>query len=189
MKDANVHFTEIINDKKVELYLCNECAQEASQNNLICPININDFFTGMIANCESETRQSNFHLVACNKCGMSFEQFQKTGKLGCEECHKVFKKKLRPILKRLHGDLQHNGKNPCEEAISKISEKVSKSAYDEKSDVIEKSVKTGKPEKTPDEIETLKNDLNKAIQSEEYEKAAELRDKIKLLKNNEISEK
>jgi protein arginine kinase activator len=189
MRNANVHFTEIINDKKVELYLCNECAQEASQNNLICPIDINDFFTGMIANCESSARKSNFHEVACNKCGMSFEQFQKTGKLGCEECYKVFEKKLRPILKRLHGDLQHNGKNPCEDAISEIGGKVCKSANDEEAEVIEKSVKAGKPEKIPDEIEKLKNDLNSAIQSEEYEKAAEIRDKIKLLKNNEISEK
>lgn len=87
---------------------------------------------------------------------MSFEDFRKTGKLGCTNCYKLFKENLAPILRRLHGNAEHTGKVPA-----KISGCI----------------------KNSNEIEKLKNELTDAIDREEYEKAAQLRDRIRGLES------
>jgi len=92
--------------------------------------------------------------LACEKCGMSYEEFQKVGKLGCDNCYNIYGERLKPILKRLHGDVIHKGKVP---------------------------VKASKSIRVSKEIEKLKEELNMAVRNEEYEKAAEIRDKIKAL--------
>jgi protein arginine kinase activator len=83
---------------------------------------------------------------------MSLEEFQKTGRLGCSTCYDTFGEVLKPLIKRLHGSLQHTGKVP---------------------------VRFSKTVSITREIAKLKDLLNKAIEKEEYEKAAEIRDKIK----------
>ena len=88
---------------------------------------------------------------------MSYDEFKKVGKLGCENCYQVYGDKLMPILRRLHGNVQYNGKLP-----KKIYETV----------------------KVSKEIDILKAELENAIKSEEYEKAAEIRDKIRALENS-----
>lgn len=152
---ANVHFMEVINSSKVEMYLCNQCAAEKGQMDLGDPFNINGFlpgfmeFAGGTPHITSAPRQ-----VACKTCGTTFEEFAKNGKLGCADCYQVFDDKLEPILRRLHGGIEHRGKLPG---------------------------KAMKEEKVSKEIDDLKQLLSKAIQNEEYEKAAEIRDKIKKL--------
>jgi len=157
---ANVHFTQILNSKKAELYLCEDCAKEKGQISFGSQLSLNDFFTGLIgfehSNPYIKSTQLKQH--SCEKCGMSYEEFQKTGKFGCSNCYEIFKDRLRPLLKRLHGGIEHNGKVPV-----KVSKKMMAS----------------------NEIDELKNLLNRAVQTEEYEKAAELRDKIKVLENSE----
>lgn len=150
---ANVHFTQVINNKKTEMYLCEKCAREKGQFSLGSPISISDFFSGLIGVENSLPYNSSASReVACDKCGMTFEEFQKTGKLGCANCYEVLGERLRPIIRRLHGADEHTGKVP-----SRLS----------------KGMKTSR------EIEMLKDQLNKAIQNEEYEEAAQIRDEIK----------
>ena len=83
---------------------------------------------------------------------MSFEEFKKVGRLGCDNCYVIYSDKLDPLIRRLHGNTKHTGKIP-----KRISETM----------------------KASKQIENLKEQLNRAIQNEEYEKAAELRDEIK----------
>jgi len=94
--------------------------------------------------------------LVCQKCGMSYDEFQKVGKLGCSGCYETFGNRLKPILKRLHGSVEHSGKVP---------------------------VKISKTLRTSKEIEELKGLLSKAVQNEEYEKAAEIRDRIKAIES------
>lgn len=160
-RTANVHFTKIVNNNKVEMYLCEQCANEEGQFNLtasINPFNIGNFLSSFM-NFDSGDTTYVPHIsqgVVCKKCGMSFEDFQKQGKLGCSECYKTYKDRLKPILKRLHGGVAHSGKAPARISESK---------------------------KVSDEINRLKQLLNEAIQREEYEKAAEIRDKIRAIEN------
>ncbi|MCX7842223.1 MAG: UvrB/UvrC motif-containing protein [Clostridia bacterium] len=154
-RTANVHFTQVVNNNKIELYLCEQCANEKGKMNFASPLSIGNFFSGLMSLGHASPYIINQgEELLCNKCGMSFEDFQKEGKIGCSECYEVFSERLQPILKRLHGNVEHHGKVP-----QKVFETV----------------------KASREIERLKASLNKAIQAEEYEKAAEIRDKIRLL--------
>lgn len=151
---ANVHFTQIVNSNKVEIYLCEQCAREKGQFNFGLQLNISDFFNGIIGINNANDYISKEQSEACKKCGMSYEEFQKSGKLGCENCYDMYGEKLKPLIKRLHGSVEHSGKLPTKVAECKQMAK---------------------------EIDKLKEQLNIAIKSEEYEKAAEIRDKIKCL--------
>ena len=155
-RPANVHLTKIVNGDKVEMLLCDQCAREKSQlgfGGFGPSLNINDFLSGFIGLSHIDTHEECVPREACCEvCGMSFENFSKTGKMGCSNCYVKYGERLKPVLKRLHGNYEHTGKAP--ESISKILD-VSR------------------------EIERLKELLGKAIQDEEYEKAAEIRDRIK----------
>jgi protein arginine kinase activator len=151
---GNVHITKVINNNKVEMYICEQCARENGQFSFGLPININDFFNGIIGMDSASQFISKSNPLVCEKCGMSYEEFQKVGKVGCENCYNLYGVRLDPLIKRLHGSLTHNGKIPGR---------------------ISKSIKVSK------DIDTLKEQLNNAIRNEEYEKAAEIRDKIKNL--------
>jgi len=152
---ANIQVTQIINNNKHVIYLCQQCAREEGKVLMGSPLSVNDFFSGMMG-IPVRPSLSEQQLV-CDKCGMSYEEFKKRGKLGCENCYNVYGEKLMPILKRLHGNVQYHGKLP-----KKVSENV----------------------KASKEIADLKEQLNNAVEVEEYEKAAELRDKIKVLEKN-----
>jgi len=154
-REASVLFAQIENGKRSGMYLCTECAKEKEQVNIFSTFSISDFYSGFMGEPDLKQYESDTvpKKVVCDKCGMSYEEFQRVGRLGCYNCYDVFSEKLKPLLKRLHGNLEYKGKFPA---------KISKSIIDSK------------------EIENLKEQLNKAIQIEEYEKAAEFRDKIRL---------
>ncbi len=99
--------------------------------------------------------------VRCECCGSSYDEIARTGKVGCANCYKVFNKKITPSIIRIHGNTTHTGK---------ITSSVSPSI------------------KAKNTIEQLKKELSRAIEEQEFEKAAELRDKIKSMEgeiNNE----
>ncbi len=152
---ANVHFTRVVNNQKVEMFLCEQCANEEGQMGFEAPLSVSEFLSGIMnfGNSAPYVNLASSDIV-CEKCGMSFQEFQKIGKLGCSQCYRTFGERLKSILKRLHGSAQHNGRMP-----KKVSESI----------------------KISREIERLKELLNEAIKNEEYEKAAELRDRIRNL--------
>jgi len=150
---ANVKITQVINGHKTEVYLCEECAKEAGQLNFSFPFDINDLLTSMVGISESPSLPKQA-VLQCSVCGMTFDQFNQGGKFGCATCYDAFRERLIPIFKRLHGGTRHTGKIPD---------------------------RTGKKIKEDKEVDKLKALLNQSIQSEDYEKAAELRDKIRAL--------
>lgn len=157
---ATVHVTQLINNKKVEMYLCEQCAREKGQMDLGSHFNLNELFGGIMGYGSSREpyRTSVSEKLICDKCSMSYSDFKKTGKLGCSRCYEVFNDKLSPLVRRIHGNVEHQGKLP-----SRISPNI----------------------KNSKEIRNLKQLLNKAIQNEEYEKAAKIRDEIRQLEKKE----
>jgi protein arginine kinase activator len=99
----------------------------------------------------------------CGVCGATFEDFINGGKLGCPDCYDTFRDRMRGVLKNIQGSVKHTGKGSDEARRLKAQ--------------------TAPKELT--EEEKLKNELELAIKNEEYEKAAELRDKIKALRESE----
>jgi protein arginine kinase activator len=147
-----------VNGNKVEMYLCEQCAKEKGQFSFGSPFGFNDFFPAIMELNQGPSYSAvKSNVQVCEKCGMSYEEFQRVGKLGCSNCYTLFGELLKPLLKRLHGNTQHSGKVP---------------------ENVSRNINTSK------EIEALQELLNKAVQREEYEKAAEIRDKIRALERD-----
>ncbi len=74
--------------------------------------------------------------------------------MGCQECYKYFGNELRPVIRKIQGSTAHSGKIPKRSG----------------SDLARKR-----------QIAQYKSELMRAIETEAFERAAELRDKIKEL--------
>lgn len=162
---ATLHFTKILNGEKTEFHLCEKCAHEKGEMFLLngAPgFSIHNLLAGLL-NVEPTFPQSNqdpFHqevILQCGECSMTFPQFVKVGRFGCAACYEAFKEQLGPVLKRLHsGNTNHRGKVP---------KRVGGNIHLRKS------------------LEGLKLKLKELIVSEEFEKAAEVRDEIRSLES------
>jgi protein arginine kinase activator len=156
-RDANVHITKVINGVKNEFHLCEECAKQKQEINMGIPFNMSsslsfqnimDGFVEMMGNSTPPQQEQK----KCETCGMTFDHFRRTGKVGCGGCYEAFGKNLTPLIKRIHGNLQHTGKLPK---------------------------RTGGLLKLKRSVDNLKSELKMAINNEEYERAAMVRDQIR----------
>jgi len=152
---ATIHLTEINKGEKREIHLCEHCAKEKGIATKI-HFSISDILGGLI---ESQGQQDPPEVanLECSICHMTYSEFKSKGRFGCAEDYQVFKKALFPLLEKIHGSLTHMGKVP-----SRIGEGATKER----------------------EIVKLQHGLTKAIASENYERAAELRDELKALRKS-----
>ena len=146
-ENATVHFEQVVNNKKTEMYICEDCAKKLGVINMDMPFSVSDFFSDFLKTDLIGTSD-----VICDKCGMSYYEFQNTGKLGCDQCYKKFKTGLDPLLNRIQGSNRHIGKGPeeaqpdkMEELRGKLKEAVSEERYEDAA-------------KIRDEIRGLKNE-------------------------------
>lgn len=159
---ATVHLTEIVNDNMTELHLCEECAQKKS-NQMESHFGLADLLAGLADLGGHVTKAQKETKTKCPRCGLTYDDFKRVGRLGCGECYSAFKDSLLPLLKRIHGSTQHYGKTPKK---------------------LKKMVKTTVI-KGNNELEELRDKLQKAIKMEEFEEAALLRDKIRDVERKE----
>ncbi len=162
-KEATVHFTEVVNNQIKELHLCEDCAQEKGLS-MQPHFSIADLLVGLI-NLGISPPQVEKAEIKCKNCGLSHAQFAKIGRLGCSECYQSFAKTLVPLLRKIHGSIQHRGKFP-----KKGKGKISRRKIEPLSG-----------------IEKLKAELVQAVEREEFEKAAKIRDKIRALEKKETN--
>ena len=165
-REANVRYTENINGRKKELHLCEECSEKLGVGNFDfnMPIDFSSFFGGLLEDFGKTDFMPLFNEIKtlkCDNCGYTFEDIVNTGRLGCGNCYDVFEDRMDPILKKLQGANRHNGR------LGKISNNKVKFDNTEKSNNIK------------NELESLQDELKKAIKEERYEDAAKIRDKIK----------
>jgi len=163
-KQATVHLTEIIDDQMTELHLCEECAREKGTQ-MEKHFDLSDLLAG-IADMGAPGSAASGHTedkIKCPNCGMSYQDFKAVGQLGCSECYKAFKKNLIPLLKRIHGSTQYFGKMPAVSASTGTKTQTARA----------------KIVSFAQQLQDLKTKLQKAVQDEEFEEAARLRDKIR----------
>jgi protein arginine kinase activator len=151
-KVATIHVTEIKGGQKIEKHFCKNC--HASEENLggknHQPINelLSNFVMSHGGTPASKTQKK------CEICGTTWANFKQGGLLGCEADYALFEEELTPLLKRAHeGSTHHTGKVPARR----------------RSD--------GAVKKRPS-IGRLRRELERAVESEDYEAAARLRDEI-----------
>lgn len=173
---ANINFKGVFNDKVVKLALCEDCAKgtgfvlgfgqgvadlgsfgfpwEKPGSSLAEWITALTDSTGLSPSIPASTTS---RALKCNVCALSYATFKEDGRLGCDNCYTAFASYLGPLLKRIHGSDFHAGK-----------------AYRQSNKTQSESAKS-----TNKTLEQMKIALEKAIKTEEYERAAQIRDEIR----------
>ncbi|HOO25589.1 MAG TPA: UvrB/UvrC motif-containing protein [Clostridiales bacterium] len=152
-QEATTHITKVVNGETTATHLCSQCAANLGYGDFLSGFSLN--LGGLFDSIGNEKRKSGqIAQTRCPKCGSSFEDIAKSGKIGCAECYNTFYEKLLPTLQRIHGRIRHSGK-------------VSEAACEEN--------------KKQSELEKLRCRLNAAVEEQNYEEAAVLRDKIREL--------
>ena len=152
---AVVHFTQIENNQMSTTHLCEKCAAAKGVEDPDESVNLP--LTGFLAQLGDEptAEEPAESFGSCSFCGLTFSDFREAGRLGCPHCYTTFEGYLRGLLRRVHGSTQHVGKVylPPDPAASDVEK----------------------------QLEVLRHKLQRAVDSEDFERAAEIRDKIRAM--------
>ena len=153
--EATIFYKEIIDGQMREMQLCENCAAEKGFHLVVeqNKLNIANQFIWMAENLYPESA-AKVGAVQCPSCGLRYAQFARTGRLGCAGCYSAFEVQRRQILRRVHGSTRHQGKAP----------RTADEGGTRRRDLVR-----------------LREELNRAIEREEFEEAANLRDRIRVL--------
>lgn len=170
-RDAKILYTEIINGVKKEQHLCEECATDYTSFQMEKPLlnsdlTLGDLLSTLLENyAPADTKRPGEvkPSVICSNCGTSYEEFIQKGRFGCSECYKSFADQLGKTFKGIQGAEIHTGKRP-KGYVTTGSDRIMKDFT---------------------EVEKLSLKLQEAIEKEEFEEAARLRDLIKQMKKEE----
>ncbi len=135
--------------------LCQECMKKMESS--LFKGDIQGFIGSILSVLHAENPKENeTPSPCCSGCGLSYRDFEHTGRLGCAQCYRDFSKQLQPLLQRIHGRAQHAGRRPT--------------AYtpDPTQILNEKMLK-------------LRQKMDEAVASENFEDAAKYRDELRAL--------
>jgi len=153
--EAQIVFTQIVDNEKIVMQICTECAKEKGlsiefETVESAPKSPSVVFDDITLELKEKEKEE-IPDLACEVCGLTFAEFKRTGLFGCDSCHAAFGDHVKTILKEIHGVSVHNVEEPVD--LSKKGE-------------LRKRLKK------------LRAELKHCVEMEEYERAAELRDKI-----------
>jgi protein arginine kinase activator len=149
-KEATVHLTQIAGDKMQKVDLCEECAKHKGVNDP-AGFSLADLLLGLGASQEIEQSAGGAELK-CPRCGFTQADFKKAGRLGCADCYQTFAEGLEGLLKTMHKGTRHTGKVPQSLLQSRNQ---------------------------AERMKVLQKKLAKAVEDENFEQAALLRDEIR----------
>ena len=152
-REATLFITRTMNGQKAQISVCRQCAAESG----IVKIDLNNLLAGLAAFTHAQDEEEEENIEECPGCGMTLEEFNQTGMMGCSQCYATFAEPMEHLLNRIHGHVRHNGKHPAR--LNSVAGETL----------------------TASELERMKGELADAIREEAYEKAAELRDRIREL--------
>ena len=161
--EATPHIKHVITGEATENNFCHSCAESLGVGGFFDDFSLNlpGIFSSFFG--DSVFSLGERQLDRCEKCGSCFDDIIKTGKVGCADCYEKFYSKLLPSIQRIHGKAKHQGKIPEIHGV-KVTAK----------------------EKTAEEkIADLQKEMQKAIEEQNFERAAVIRDEIKKLKEAE----
>lgn len=155
---ATVHYTAYENSQTKEMHVCQGCAVDKGIVVVTGDkekFSIADPVVALFGGAGAAELKG--ARVQCPSCGLLFSGFRQTGRLGCADCYEAFTGQIRPLLRRIHGNQNHVGKSPRREAgaLSRRSQ-----------------------------LQQMQAELELAIGRENFERAAELRDRIRILRSD-----
>lgn len=139
-----------VNGETTQRHLCAACMEKLKES--FSKGDIQSFLSSILSDIANTNTQEPD--LRCSRCGLTFRDFQKTGRLGCAQCYQDFREQLKPLLLRIHGRSQHAGRMPL---ISRKAQEQQKLLAD------------------------LKKRMEQAVSRENFEEAALIRDQIKQL--------
>jgi len=152
-QDAVVHLTQVVDKEMKTLHLCERCAAERGLD--AAPVQGKFPLTNLLAHMGPDERSPRAAVPTptCSFCGLTFAGFRETGRLGCSHCWVSFDGHLRTLLRRIHGGSQHMGKVYLSPDPS-VSDRQKR-------------------------MESLRRKLRRAVDIEDFERAAALRDELR----------
>jgi protein arginine kinase activator len=151
-RPAEIQLTTIEDGEMSTLHLCSVCASEKGVSTSVpAKAPLVDFLAQLGQGSESEPGRA--PLDPCPYCGTTAADFRRTGRLGCAECWVHFDERLRGLVRRLQGSVQHVGKLYVHSG-SEIGDRIG-------------------------ELAALRRRLQRAVDTEDFEAAAEFRDRIR----------
>jgi len=150
---AKVHMTEIVSEnEKREHHLCERCAEKLGYT-IKQHFSLSEVLASLGA-AQLAAREAQVPDVKCPSCGITFAEFQAAGRFGCAEDYDVFSELIEPRLDRFHDSTQHTGKIPRD---------------------------GDRARRRGARVRALRSQLREAVEKEDYERAAKLRDEISRL--------
>ncbi|HET7632977.1 MAG TPA: UvrB/UvrC motif-containing protein [Gemmatimonadaceae bacterium] len=152
-RDAVVHLTQIENDTVNQIHLCERCAAERGVETTVAETK--HPLGELLHAVQAQMAPPDDAEGACSFCGTTMADFRARGRWGCPHCYTTFESSMRSLLRRLHGSTQHVGDR-----------------YDPPhSEAMERNAR----------LLELRDRLQRAIDAEQFELAADLRDRIRVL--------
>jgi protein arginine kinase activator len=153
--EAAIHFTQIQGNDTTTRHLCESCAAALGLDaGTVAAAPLADFIAQMGKAMIGETPPV---AGTCPNCGLSIADFKRTGRLGCARCWSTFEPSLKGLLRKLHGGTQHVGK------------------------VYSSSAAPSPGGDQAARVGSLRRSLQRAVDEEDFERAAQLRDQIRRL--------
>ena len=149
-REAVVHLTQIVDNAVTQMHLCEKCAAaKGIEMTVSTPTHP---LAGVLQAAQDQVAIAS-DSQRCAYCGTSQKDFRASGRLGCAHCYEAFTDSLRELLRRVHGNARHVGHRyrPLDPAAAGKAGSLAK----------------------------LRERLHRAVEREEFEQAAALRDEIK----------
>jgi protein arginine kinase activator len=156
VNEAAIHLTQIQDNEMTTRHLCEPCAESMGLASGTASAPLADFIAQMGKSIAAETVST---AGTCPSCGLSLADFKRTGRLGCARCYSTFDVSLRGLLRKLHGGTQHSGKVYLQPDATETD-------------------RTAR-------VVSLRRSLARAVEAEDFERAAGLRDQIRRLEAGE----
>ncbi len=157
-RPAAIHLTQIVDNSVTQQHLCEVCAAEKGVQTeaSVAKFPLSDFLASM-GKTAGPAAPAAKEGGRCTSCGASLEDFRETGRLGCPDCYRTFEAHLRTLLRRVHGASRHVGEPYVVAAGG--------AAPDAEAD--------------GSDVDGLREQLRRAVDAENFELAARLRDQIR----------
>jgi protein arginine kinase activator len=156
-REAVIHLTQIVNEQVTTLHLCERCAAEKGVESPggVAKTPLGTFLAAMGKGYPDQTSTTARSADNCQRCGGTLQDFRESGRLGCPECYRSFEAPLRDLLRRLHGSTHHMGERYAERGQPPPEDGV--------------------------QAADLREQLRLAVETENFELAAELRDRLRVV--------
>jgi len=207
---ASFKFTRLVDGQWKDLHFCDDHAAQSSPyiqkaQDPPSPEAIKALLKGIAHNAgEVGVSSKLIPNIECKTCGLPFEAYKRTLLLGCPECYVSFEKYLLPDLRKFHGEVRHVGRAPAPGDDAEAESRPAELAFPpiggesakrvEPEDEIAAGAGQGEIEEVPaedppetqsqDSLAKLRPRLKAAVEAEDFEEAARLRDQIRELEKD-----